>query len=223
MLTYLYTLDYDDGDASPAVARDESPNTDSPVRDLTPQPAVNDYETVCQCKNMNNIRVYALADKYNIPALKELAKIKFKTYMTAFGVEITGFTEIVDSVFSSTHETDPGLRDIIISRVAYRTTPEQFLGEGPLASAIRDHSTLGLGLLREVVEKHISEQEKQKQDVRMKMTELRRVAGLLRMCAQAMYLPVKQDPQQDFDRLDRSMKAFLQKFEKFQDTLKPED
>ena len=162
MLTYLYTLDYDDGDALPAVARDGSPNTDSPVLDITPEPDVNDDEMISHCKNMNNIRVYALADKYNIPALKELAKTKFQTCITAREIETTRFAEIVDSIFNSTHETDPGLRDIITSSVADTSTPAEILGEGPLASAIRDHSTFGLGLLREVVKKHISEQKKQR-------------------------------------------------------------
>ena len=223
MLTYLYTLDYDDGDASPPVARDESPNTDSPVRDLTPKPAVNDLETVSHCKNMNNIRVYALADKYNIPALKELAKTKFKTCVTARKIPITRLTEIVDSIFHSTHETDPGLRDIIISNAAATSTPEQILGEGPLASAVRDHSAFGLGLLREVVEKHYSEQEKKRQDVRTKMTELRGTASILYECAEAMYLPDKKDSQEDFNRFYRAKSAFLEKFAKFQNTLKLKD
>ena len=44
MLTYLYTLDYDDGDALPAVPKDESPNTDIPVPDSNPNPDANDEE-----------------------------------------------------------------------------------------------------------------------------------------------------------------------------------
>ena len=220
MLTYLYTLDYDDSDACPAVAGDESPNTDNPFPDLYPEP---DDETISHCKNMNNIRVYALADKYNIPALKELAKVKFKTCMTAHGVEITRFTEIVDSIFNSTHETDRGLRDIIISGAANTSTPEQMLGEGPLASAIRDHSTFGLGLLREVVKKHISEQEKQKQDVRTKMTKLRLAVGSLYLDSQGIYLPVEQDSKEDFDRCYQTAYSFQDKLRKFKDTLKSED
>ena len=172
MLTYLYTLDYDDGDACPAVARDgskpdspdlEFPDLDFPEPDSIPRPDVNDDEMISHCKNMNNIRVYALADKYNIPALKELAKTKFETCVTARRPEITRFAEIVDSIFNSTPETDPGLRAIVISRAADASTLKQILGEGPLASTMRDHSTFALGLLREVVKQHISEQEAQKQ------------------------------------------------------------
>ena len=215
MLTYLYTLDYDDGDAFPAVARDETPITDRPVPDSTPKP---DDETISHCKYMNNIRVYALADKYNIPALKELAKIKFKICMKARGITYTRFAEIIGSIFSSTHETDPGLRDIVISRAANISNPEKML-EGPLASAIRDHGTFGLGLLREVVKRH----EKQKQDVRMKMTELRRAAGSLYLDSQRIYLPVEDDSKEDFDRCYQAAYAFRDKFRKFQDTLKSED
>ena len=219
MLTYLYTLDYDDGDAFLTVARDESPNTDSPVPDLTPKPDVNDDEMISHCKNMNDIRVYALAEKYNIPALKELAKTKFKTRIAAGKIEMTRFTEIIDSIFDSTHETDPGLRDIVISRAANTSTPEQILGEGLLASAIRDHSTFGLGLLREVVMK----QEKQKQDVRMKMTELRKAASSLYSDAQRIYLPDKGDSREDFNRCYQTAHAFCEKFWKFRDNIIPED
>ena len=215
MLTYLYTLDYDDGDAFPVVPRKESPNTDRPVPDLNPKP---DDETISHCKSMNNIRVYALADKYNIPTLKELAKIKFMTCMTVRGVKITRFPKIVDSIFNSTHETDRGLRDIIISMAANISTLEM-LGEGPLASAIRDHSTFGLGLLQEVVKKH----EKQKQDARMKRTELRRAALSLYLDSQRIYLPVEEDSKEDFDRCYQAAYAFRDKFRKFQDTLKSED
>ena len=71
MLTYLYTLDYDEGDHFPAVAMAVS------VEDPTSKPDVVDDTTVCHCKRMSNIRVYAIADKYDLPALKELAKPKF--------------------------------------------------------------------------------------------------------------------------------------------------
>ena len=195
MLTYLYTLDYDDGDGFPAVARNESRNTD-----------------VSHSKTMNNIHVYALADKYNIPGLKELAKIKFQTCMTR-KVKITRFAEIIDSVFSSTPETDPGLRDIIISKAADTSTPTQILREGPLASVIRDHSTFGLGLLREVVK---NQQEKQRQYVGMRMTELRLNAYRLYGKAQRISLPTINDLQEDFDRCYDGMNVFL---EEFQDTL----
>ena len=226
MLTYLYTLDYDDGDAFPAVARDESRDTDGPVPGLTPKPDVNDAKMISHGKSMNNIHVYALVDKYNIPGLIELAKIKFKTCMTR-KVKITRFAEIIDSVFSSTPETDPGLRDIIISKAANTSTPTQILREGPLASVIRDHSTFGLGLLRKVVKNHVSEQEKQKQEqkqeFRMKMTELRLSADRLYLKAQSIELPGRWDLQQSFDRCRYAMNAFLEKFQKFQDTLEPED
>ena len=223
MLTYLYTLDYDDDDASPAVARDQSPNKGSPVLEITPKPDVNDDDMISHRKNMINIRVYALAEKYNIPALKDLAKTKFETCVTAREIQTTRLTEIVDSIFDSTYETDPGLRDVIIRKIAITSTPEQMLEEGPLASAIRNHSSFGLGLLREVIRKHISEREKQKQDVTMKMTELRRATGRLYLSARLIDLPDIGDSQEDFDNLHHTMNAFLEKMDKFQETLKLED
>lgn len=78
MLTYLYTLDYDDGDGPQAVALAASQNTESLVADSSSKPQAVDDATASHCKRMNNVRVYTLAEKYNIAALKELAKTKFE-------------------------------------------------------------------------------------------------------------------------------------------------
>ena len=161
MLTYLYTLDYDDGDAFSAVAEAISQHKDGLVPDPTSKPNVADDEIATHCKRMNNIRVYALAGKYNIQALKELAKAKFKNYMTSR--KIPHFSAVINAILVSSPETDSGLRDILISRITSVGNLESILREGTLSSAIRDDSSFGLGVLREVIRKLLSELEKQKQ------------------------------------------------------------
>ena len=161
MLIYLYTLDYDDGDASPAVAEAISQNTDGLVPDPTAKPDVADDEMATHCKRMNNIRVYALAGKYNIQALKELAKAKFKNGMTSR--PISHFSEVINAILVSSPETDSGLRDVLISTATSVKNLESILKEGALSSAIRDDSSFGLGVLRAVIRKLFSELEKQKQ------------------------------------------------------------
>ena len=89
MLTHLYTLDYDDMDASQAVAVAASQNLDGHVVDLSSKSKVLNDAMTSYCKRMNNVRVYALAEKHNIPALKELAKTKFKKCQIACNITLS--------------------------------------------------------------------------------------------------------------------------------------
>ena len=62
---------------------------------------------------MNNVAVYAIADKYGIPELKELAKTKFKPLLLC--AHLTSKTPIfVNAIFETTPSTDPGLREVAI-------------------------------------------------------------------------------------------------------------
>ena len=151
MLTYLYTLDYDGGDAFPAVAMAVSQNTDSIGEDPTSKPDVVDDATVCHFKRMNNIHVYAIADKYNMPALKELAKTKFiNNKSPPNAASATAFSEVINAIFHSTPDTDSGLRDVVIQRCSRAIVLEKILENDLLASVIRDHGTFALGILREI-------------------------------------------------------------------------
>ncbi len=101
---------------------------------------------------MNNVRVYAIAEKYNIPALKTLAMTKFQNCETTRNS--TRNREVVNAIFSSTPDTDPGLRNIIIKMSAKASDVEENLKEEGLAPVIRDHGNFGLGMLREIVKNH---------------------------------------------------------------------
>ena len=177
MLTYLYTLDYDDQDAPKAVAMMESQNTDGQVADSSSKPDVVDDVTIAQCKRMNNVLVYALAEKYNIPALKEMAKTKFVG--CGGPSNFTQSRELVNAIFESTPDTDTGLRNTFILDCINSQIFEKALEEGGLAPAIRDHGSLGLGMLRGVVKKHNAklenikaELEKKKQDAKAREKDL---------------------------------------------------
>ena len=62
---------------------------------------------------MNNVLVYAIADKYDIPDLKELAKNKFRT-LALSKWPIENFDNITEEVFSTTPDGDMGLRQIVL-------------------------------------------------------------------------------------------------------------
>ena len=152
MLTYLYTLDYDDQDASES----ESQDTEGHLADSSSNSVVVDNTTTLHCKRMNNVLVYALAEKYNIPALKELAATKF--VRCEGPSDFAQYQELVNTIFESTPDTDTGLWNVVILDCANIRFIEKVLEKG-LAPAIRDHGIFGLRMLRELVKKHNSKLE----------------------------------------------------------------
>ena len=208
MLTYLYTLDYDDEDTSQAVAVAASGNTDGHVADSNSTPEVTDHATTSHCKRMNNIRVYALAEKYNIPALKELAKTKFQNCKTACSYPL--YREVINAIFESTPDSDSGLRNLIILKCAKDL--ETSLKEEGVASMIRDHGSLGLGMLREVVKKHNSQLEKQQRYQRSRAISLRLALGSLHNEAMTQIrIPKKEESQEEFERAYQALGRFQRK------------
>ena len=125
MLSYLYTLDYSDERlpedpvktviADPAlpphlrhksqtkiVGEARSGRTSSGVED----------EVQYDPKRLNNVLVYAVADKYDIPELKELAKRKFHALVKNEWTSIE-FEAVRDAVFGTVPSQDMGLRSIM--------------------------------------------------------------------------------------------------------------
>lgn len=66
-------------------------------------------------------RVYALAEKYDIPALKDLAQSKFEMAMACF-YDSPEFADAITEVYCSTIDSDRGLRDIVLQ--AFRSHPQ---------------------------------------------------------------------------------------------------
>ncbi len=110
MLTYLYTVDYDDkcdntglasAGAEPATSQFEQVKADSSLID----------------QMIADVLVYAIADKYNIPELKELSMSKFEALLDDESVP-NKFAAVVDAVYTTTPDTDFGLRDMVIDYCA---------------------------------------------------------------------------------------------------------
>ena len=62
---------------------------------------------------MNNIRVYALAGKYDIPKLKDLAKSRIWDRSNRSLIE-NDFQDVTIEIYNSTPPGDRGLRDLIL-------------------------------------------------------------------------------------------------------------
>lgn len=136
LLSYLYTLDYDDGsqpeedersslaestgtgtpDAEDIEATTGSPvdgNEDNDVRANHSEsaPQIEDSPGQGRSSLMVNVQVYAMADKFDIVELKSLAKEKFSK--CAQGWPLPDFPSVVHEALTSTPESDRGLRDIL--------------------------------------------------------------------------------------------------------------
>lgn len=73
-----------------------------------------DYNNIHGASTMVfNAQVYSLADKYVVPALKYHAREKFRTAISS-GWALDDFPLAVAEAYSSTLETDRGLRDVIV-------------------------------------------------------------------------------------------------------------
>lgn len=93
MIGYLYKLDY----------------SDSPL-DCGGHPAL-----------LIDAQVYTIAEKYNIPSLKDLALKKFDE-MEGKGWEDAGFPLAIKEIYASTPESDRGLKDIVCDRAKINMT-----------------------------------------------------------------------------------------------------
>lgn len=77
-------------------------------------PSEDDQKRTRVIANMllSNIQVYAVAEKYDIPELKELAKSKFLDYVD-FLLSVEDYAAIIKLVYESTPNSDRGLRDAV--------------------------------------------------------------------------------------------------------------
>lgn len=89
-------------------------------------------------------KVYALAEKFDIPGLKDLAKSKFEMAM-ACHYDSPEFAEAIEEVYCSTVDSDRGLRDVVLQ--AFRSHP-QLASTQDVFSVIKETPTLAFELFK---------------------------------------------------------------------------
>jgi hypothetical protein len=89
-------------------------------------------------------RVYALADKYDIPALKILATTKFEA-VAKDGWNTTDFPRSIKVMYESTPSNDRGLRDVAL-RVAAENSNALFEANGEFQEVIGEVAEFGRDL-----------------------------------------------------------------------------
>ena len=82
---------------------------------------VEDGESEEESHLVLHTKVYALAEKYDIPSLKQLAKSKFEMAMACF-YDSSDFAEAIEEVYCSTVDSDRGLRDVVLE--AFKSHPQ---------------------------------------------------------------------------------------------------
>lgn len=126
MVFYLYTLDYPDHEAPNItvehVAMDPLPPPHlqhktsmamEGVKDLSANLGLSEGAATHDPRMMNNVLVYAIAEKYDIPDLKALAKRKFQNLAESKWPH-DEFHVVAEAVFSTTPDGDTGLRQVVL-------------------------------------------------------------------------------------------------------------
>ena len=177
MLTYLYTTGYNDEEA-PASAQHymvNGTNMANSQAQATMTTPLSDKELLRHTKMMNNVAVCAIAQKYDIGELKELATAKFRNLLWLEAPN-HGLPDIIGAVFETTSTTDPGLRDIAVEYcVRYNTN---IVVDDHLCIIIKDYGELGLAVLREV-DQHANEDRVQKELLHTQLVQQKKQKELL--------------------------------------------
>lgn len=87
-------------------------------------------------------KVYALAEKYDIPSLKTLARRKFEIAISCY-YDAPELAEAIERVYSSTVESDRGLRDVVLQ--LFKLHP-QLANTQDIYTIIKETPTLALDL-----------------------------------------------------------------------------
>lgn len=138
------SLDFSDGKFDPSNAQPESPQSVADAGSDLESNSGEELETASEAHLLLNARVYALAEKYDIPSLKQLARSKFEMAMACY-YDSPEFPHAIEEVYCSTIDSDRGLRDIVL--MTFRNHP-QLAHAQDVYSVIRDTPSLALELFK---------------------------------------------------------------------------
>lgn len=144
MLLYLYTEDYDDQVASFETYRIGGPGTEMAIDIFKWESPDGDMEKT-SVRMMNDVRVYAIADKYVIPGLKELAKTKFANLASSTEL-VLRFPTVICEIYDTTPPEDRGLRDIVTDICCLSV--QEIVRHNEWSDAVRTHVDFVFDLLR---------------------------------------------------------------------------
>jgi hypothetical protein len=161
MIDFLYSLDYDDNRLD---TEDQPPisgphNLMPPVamfkfQDIGSIPVASEAAITEQPTRLNplallvNAKIYIIADKYDIRALKEWAVAKYKEVLPGTW-NSTSFIESASLVFENTPESDRMLREVIIRKASENA--KALFDRGEFVALLQSHGDFATEVLRDVV------------------------------------------------------------------------
>ena len=154
MLKYLYTLDYDDNGEAASLARyTHDKGADLQATTGTEEQQLSAHDPSDYPELLNNIAVYAIADKYDIPELEVLAATKFATRLWSdLPGDLASLPAIIDAVFDTTPDTKCGLRNVVIQYCKY--WKERIVDNEDSLAIVRDHGEIALAMIRQIITEH---------------------------------------------------------------------
>ncbi|KAK4697458.1 hypothetical protein P7C71_g618, partial [Lecanoromycetidae sp. Uapishka_2] len=193
MLAYLYIFDYDAAGkiASPAhYMRDTSDHIDyiskaiEEYKDAFPG-SCQDYHAL----QMNHVVVYAVADKYDIPDLKQLAKTKLQKSLEGLTADPRA---VFMTIFETTPDSDTGLRDVVAD--LYAEEIDIVMNGTEMVSLLLEHGDLGLGVIRRVLDTHkrqMAQEAAKNEALRESLTDLKVKVRLVHGYAADTVMPME--------------------------------
>jgi hypothetical protein len=181
MISFMYNLDYKDEqhtDLQPANIT-IGQNMDEEVGEIIDTVGMADDEDAYEPEDdiyedgkpgpegsqpalCSSVRVYAIADKYDIPPLKELAKQRFSNWAET-NWDCVEFPAMVKEIFESTLSTDRGLREVVFDLVTKHA--DVLLRKEDFQVVIEGIGELGLGILLQLVGLHSEEKSELKSQI----------------------------------------------------------
>ena len=157
MLRYLYTLNYDDHGEAASVANythNKGASEYLLATTVTEEQQWSARDPPNYPELLNNVAVYAIADKYGIPELEVLAATKFENALqnSCIYEDLASLPTIVDAVFDTTPDTKCGLRNIVIKYCKY--WKEEIIDSEDSIAIVRDHGEIGKAMIREMFRDH---------------------------------------------------------------------
>lgn len=131
MMIYLYTLDYDDHRSSSLA-----------------KPAEAKVTAYDPASLLVNAKVYIIAEKYEIEALKKLACTKYGEVLpNTWNTSI--FSESASHLYENTVETDRMLRDVIVQGASDNV--KNLLDRGEFVEMLKSHGDIATEIMHKVV------------------------------------------------------------------------
>jgi hypothetical protein len=133
MISYLYTLDYDDEIHITEITAGNTASPDTLGGETVPTTSTNsqpeEKPSLCSA-----VRMYEIAEKYDLPDLKKFSSSRFKTWVELGGWSHKDFPAIIRDIFESTPDGDNGLRDTVCREFKIHSSEllergDEFLGE----------------------------------------------------------------------------------------------